>query len=508
MHRKSKKILFYYEKFKAGLLVFLMILCIVQVGILWSSQSGSFPIYFLSAFFSGSKAASQTSIEDSKGEFMLPSRLVISTGFDEDHYIIPNGSQDYNTLWNGAKLYLVQALDNKPRKIETFTEDAWGTLVANKPYTFEFKTQIPIEIIKWLLNLKSSAGEGLNGIYKIVICPDDPDNNYSDTIYIRDQKNIYTYDLSDFKGNALSKAEFDRIYNNQKENPHAKDYQLAIEKFRVKNFEEAPIKISQDLLGPYIQTSTETYPNITCVPFAGLEDDVYHMSDYEQISKELFGESRNDYDYDEDINGSAVFKKADSVYRLYKNSVLEYKFTGKQGTTEKPDILEAYKKAVKFILDHNRENGFMSNLSIYLKSIEQNQSSIVFNFDYGLSLGNEKGEIPIIMKNYEIPGSSKQIDSSISIEVSSKRVVHCEWLALKFKVDKEVKGYEWNFVDMHTKVFEQYKELEKEELSATDFGIYYILSYPKAHQNLITPSFVLYTKDGRYDIPMKGITNN
>jgi len=492
MNTKSKDIGYYYEKFKAFLLVFLMLLCMVQVGILWSSQSGSFPISFLSTFFPGSKTTTQFSIEDSKSDYLLPHRVAISTGFDGEHYIIPNASTAYNTLWNGAKLYLSQALGTRPKQTQLFSEDAWGTLVAKKPYSFEFNTQIPIDIIKWVLNLKISDGEGLSSVYKIVICPDDPDNGYSDTLYIRDDKYIYTYDVPNIKGNALSKDEFKSIYTKQQSNANAKNYKMAIEIFI-----NSPI--SQDLLLPFTK-STERYADITCIPFPGLDVQTYSISDYDEIAKELFGQDRNDYDPDVDVNGSAVFKKKDSVYRLYKNSIVEYKFTGNQGTIEKPKVLEAYKKAIGFIMESN----FRSDLSIYLKSIKEGQNSYIFNFDYAISLGDENGEMPILLKNYEIPNSSNQVDSSISIEASSKRVLHCEWVALSFKVGKSLESYDWTFADMHAKVLKAYTELAKKELYAKDFGIYYVLTNPKIQDHIITPSFVLFTKDGSYDIPMKG----
>ena len=496
MNMKSKNTGYYYEKFRAFMLVFLMVLCIVQVGILWSSQSGSLP------FFSGSKIESQASIEDKKGDYLLPYRVFISTGFMQDHYIIPNGSSEYDTLWGGAKLYLTQALNIKPKQTEPFSEGKWGTLVANKPYTFEFKTEIPIEIIKWILNLKPSAGEGLSSIYKVVICPDDPDNSYSDTLFIRDNKNIYTYEIPNSNEKALGKEEVRSIYTKQQMGTSSKNYEIAIEKYR----KAETIKITQDMLAPFSQKRVESYPDVIYSSFGDQDGKEYDISEYNAIARELLGEAKNDYDPDVDVNGSAVFKKSDSVYRLYNNSVLEYRYIGSQGNAEKTKVLEAYKKAMGFIMEHSSqsEKSFMSNITIYLKSITEGTNSYTFDFDYSISLGDEGGEMPILMKNFKMPNSDKQLDSSISIEASAKRVLHCEWIALKFKVDKNLDSYEWSFVDKLAEVFNTYSELEQKELSANDFGIYYVLSYPKTQGHLIAPSFVLYTMDGRYDIPMKG----
>ena len=497
MNSKPKNITYFYEKFKAVLLVFLMILCIVQIGILWSSQSGSFPI----SLFSNLKSSSPTSIDESKSEYLLPYRVVISTGFDGEHYLIPNGSNEYKTLWKGAKEYIRQALVNKPKQIQPFTQDAWGTLVANKPYTFEFKTQIPIDIIKWTLDdIKTPAGEGLAGIYKVVICPDDADNSYSDTLYIRDNKNIYTYEIKNYTSNALDKDEFSEIYTKMQSNTDVKPYQMAIEKLR-------KFPISLDLLGIFSgKKSEESYPNITCQPIEGLADTEYTYENLNKMAQDLFGNATNNYDPDLDVNGSVVFKKGDGVYRLYKNSILEYRFTGIQGIVYKPSVLEAYKKAIAFILEHRSQNNIMSNVSVYLNSYEEKQGSYIFKFDYSVTLGEGKGEIPIILKDYQIPipNSTNKLDNSISIEASSRNVLHFEWLALKFKVDKRLENYEWNFGDMYEKVYKNNVELKKEEFSVKDFGIYYVLNYPKMQEHSITPSFVLFTKAGRYDITMEG----
>lgn len=493
--KNKHKIDFFYEKFKAVLLVCLIILCVVQIGFLWSNQSYSFPISLFSN--SNSKGAVPVSIDESKGDYLLPFRIAISTGFDGEHYVIPNGSNDYNTLWNGAKQYIDQALATKPQNIQPFNEDDWGTLVANKPYMFEFKTNIPIEIVRWTLNLEDSKGEELTHIHKIVICPDDSDNSYADTVYIRDDKNIYTYGIKNIKDNSLSYSIFNDIYTNQKSEANTKSYQMAIEKYR-------KFEISKDLMSVFSGKKQENYPNITCETINGLYKEEYTYDDFYDMALDLFGNARIDYDFDVDVNGSVVFKKADGVYRLYKNSILEYKSTGNQPNTGELSVLESYKKALSFLLEHKSQNDIMSNINVYLNSITEKQGYYVFNFDYSISLGEDKGEVPVLLKDYKINNDS-QLNNSISIEASPKTVLNFKWLALKFNVGHNIDTYEWSFVDMYSKMYDNYSEL-KNEFSAKDFGIYYVVNKPQIEQYQITPSFVLFTKDGTYDILMQAVT--
>ena len=130
-----------------------------------------------------------------------------------------------------------------------------------------------------------------------------------------------------------------------------------------------------------------------------------------------------------------------------------------------------------------------------------NQGSYIFNFDYSISLGEEKGETPILLKDYKISNES-QLNNSISIEASSKTVLSFKWLALKFNVGNDIDSYEWSFVDMYSKMYNNYSDL-KNEFSAKDFGIFYVVNKPHIKEYRITPSFVLYSKDGTYDILME-----
>jgi hypothetical protein len=490
INTKHRKVGYYYDKLKSLLLVLLMVLCIVQVGILWSTQSGSF--HFLSSLFSDSKSTSQVTVEDAKGNYLLPFRIVLSTGFDKEHLVIPNGTKEYSYIWDSVKTYLSKAVATRPQKVRTFSEKEWGRIAASKPYLLEFKTPVPIDIINWVLNIKSSGGS-LTSIYKIILCPDDPDNNYSDTLYIRDDKNIYTFSLSNSAVGTLRKDEFESIYAKLSENPDSKKYQMTIETWE-------DVNISLDMLGPIIENTTETYPNLTCTAFPGIDANKLDIYDYEKIGKDLFGESINNFDYDRDINGSAVFKKADSVYRLYKNSVLEYKFTGTLMSVDSLNLLESYKKAVQFIIDINRQNSLLSGISVYLSGIEQKSNSYVFKFDYGIVVNSEYGEVPVILKDYAI-SKGNNLDSCISIEANSKRVTQCQMIPLKFKPGK-MANYEWAFQYMNSKTYETYPELNEKDLSVEDFGIYYVVSNTTMEEH-ITPSFVLYTKYGSYAVPLR-----
>ncbi len=493
------KVRFYFEKLKTAFLIFLIILSVVQVGILWSTQSSSFP--FLSSLFSDSKIALQVSVEDTKSKYLLPSRIVLSTDFDGDHFIIPNGSKDYNSIWDGAKLYLAQALDIKPQKTQPFNDNLWGKMVASKPYMIEFKTSVPTDIFKWVLNLKPSAGDGLSSIYKIIICPDDPDNGYSDTLYIRDDKNIYTYSLAN-KVNSLRGEEFTEMQNALKDNPASKNYQTAAEKWG----KSEEINFPNDMLGPMLDNTDESYPSITCSTFSGMDETELNSldyEDYEKIASELFGESSRDYDYDRDINGSVVFKRLDIVYRLYKNSVLEYKYTGSQTSAYNLRLLDAYKKAIEFIIDVNKQNNFLSKVNVYLSSFEENANSYIFKFDYAVVVNEQYGEVPVMLKDYSVAKGMDNQENSIIIEANSKRVVHCQMIPVKFKTGK-ILNYQWAFQYMYSKAFEKYPELSDKDMSVKNFGIYYVLSNSALKEH-VAPSFVLYTEDnGRYVVPLSG----
>ena len=55
---------------------------------------------------------------------------------------------------------------------------------------------------------------------------------------------------------------------------------------------------------------------------------------------------------------------------------------------------------------------------------------------------------------------------------------------------------------MYSEMYNKYSGL-KNEFSAKDFGIYYVVNKPEMQEYRITPSFVLFTKDRPYDILMQ-----
>lgn len=492
---RSNRFKLYFERFKTISLGMLIILCIIQVGILWSTQSNRFPIYFFNSIFSNLNPMSQASAEKVKGEFLLPSKVVLSAGYEKEHYIVGNGSKDYKSLWDNATQYLTKALQKKPKQIKTFNEDDWGKLVANKPYIFEFKTPIPTEIFEWVLNSKNSSEIG--NIYKFIICPEDQDNNYQDTVYIRSDKNIYTFDLEKNSG-GLGGNTFSVYYNELKSNTYSRNYEMVLEKYP-----NPPIKISQDMLLPIATKSFESYPDIEVSPFVSgqLEGDAI----YNQISKKLLGSSRNDYDPDEDVNKSIVFKKMDSVYRINKDSIIEYKYIGDEGSYEKLKVLDAYKNAIDFIINHCKNNNMLSGVTVYLSEIKQNEGSYTFKFDYSINLENE--QVPILIHDFLIPENQKKLNSMIELTASTKRVLNCEWFGHVFTASDKVKPYQWSFPSMIDKMYEAYPKLKNMEFSAQQAGIYYVISNNSFQLKQVRPKFVVFTKDGNYDIQLKQSSN-
>ena len=493
MNKKSKTIGYYYEKFRAFLLILLISVCIIQVGILWSSQSGSFP--FLSSFFPDSKTA-QASIEEMKENYMLPIRVVLSKGYDGDHLIVPNGSREYYTLWNGAQEYLKAALKDKPARIEPISEEKWGIIVANSPYYFEFKTDINIDIVKWVLNIKNPV-DSISGLKKIVIYPDDPENGYSDTVYINDSNNTYTYIVSSYGGSALKQRELHTVSEGLEGNSKIRNYKIAIET-------GSKSMLPKDMIAPLTANSEEEYTNLNSVPFSSLKGPTSSLAEYDAIQLELLGEIRNDYYPDEDVYGAVVFKKSDSVYRLYKNSIIEYKYTGNQGGAERARLLEAYQKAVGYITEIKARSRHMDNINIYLSSVKEGSNSFIFKFDYSIDDGGGHGDVPLLLKDFKLPNSEQPLDSAITVEATSKRVIQCKWVALKLESNKIFKEYIWNFPELVDRAYSLNKDLRSVNLPIRDYGIYYVLRPSEVSNTVITPSFVLFNNTGSYDIPLDG----
>lgn len=471
----------------------LIILCIVQIGILWSSQSGSFP--FLSSIFLDSKNSSQVSIDKMKEDFLRPHRVVLSKGYDGDHIIVPNGSDEYNILWDSAKEYLAEALKSKPSQIQSINEEMWGLIVAKNPYYFEFKTEIPIELVCWGLDIKKSS-DSISGIDRMVIYPEDPENSYYDTLYLRDKSNIYTFTISNYDGDTLDTAQFNTLINKLSpvNNPNSRNYKIAVET-------GSKTLLPKDMIAPLSASSNEKYLDLNMTSFVGVRGHTSSLVDYEAIQLELFGEVRNDYYPDEDAYGSVVFKKSDSIYRIYKNSVIEYKYIGNQ-SGEKSRMIEAYQKAVSFISEVTDKSKYMSGVNIYLSSVGEQNNSYIFKFDYSIPQGDGMGDVPVLVKDFIIPNSGTPLNNAITIEATSKRVLLCRWVAFNPKANGDYRDYRWNFPEYVDTAYNSIAELKNSDLPIKDYGIYYVVTDKKLNGSTLSPSFVLFNKSGNYDIPL------
>ena len=488
MHRR--KYGYYTEKFKTLLLATLVVTCIIQVGILWSSQSGSFPFSFLGSVFS-SNPMSQATSDDIKGDFVRPYKVILSSGYESDHFIIENGSEDYKLLWENAHKYLAMVLGDKPKQVMDYNPDDWGRLVASRPYAFEFKTSIPIELIEWAIETKCSS-EGPRDIYKFIISPNDTDNNYSDMIYIRSSNKIFVYEMPKGTTNSIGAETFLRLYNSYTNRPNAKNYEFAFEKFRTKQG-----AISQDILTPITKISYELYPDTEISPL--FESSIQNGSyDLDSISEKLFGDSVNDLFPDYDGNGALVFKNGENIYRIYKDSTIEYRYIGFQVAADKPNLLDAYKKAITFLIEHSKHNKLLSGVNVYLKSVEEKTQSYVFQFD--ITIDTKDGQVPVLVNNYDVAGN--KLSSVISIEVNSKRVVHGQWIATTFKPSEYSKEYQLNISEVADNLAVNYPTLDTAKISIRDVEACYVLKYTGKTIS-VSPRVAIFTDDNLYDIPLK-----
>ncbi len=489
MHRR--KYGYYTEKFKTLLLAALVVTCIIQVGILWSSQSGSFPFSFLDSIFT-SNPMSQATSDDVKADFVRPYKVILSSGYESDHFIIENGSEEYQLLWEGSQKFLAKVLGDKPKLIEDYDPDKWGRLVASRPYAFEFKTSIPTEIIEWVIETKCSD-EGPKNIYKYIVSPNDIDNNYSDMIYIRSADKIYSYELPANTTESIGKDTFARLYNSYITKPNAKNYEFAFEKFRTKQG-----AFSQDILTPITKVSYELYSDVEISPLfeSSIQNGNY---DLDAISQKLFGDSVIDLFPDYDQNGALVFKNGENIYKVYKDSTLEYRYIGLQVPSEKPKILDAYKKAITFMIEHSKHNKLLSGVNVYLKSIEEKTLSYVFEFD--ITIDTKEGQVPILLNNYEVGGN--KLSSIISIEVNSKRVTHGQWVAMTFNPSDYNNEYQLNISEIADSLATNYPTLDTAMISIRDVEACYVLKRYTEKSISVSPRVAIFTEDNCYDIPLR-----
>lgn len=153
-------------------------------------------------------------IDDVKGEYLQPEKIIVSDGSGILYWSINTTDNYYGSIWADLnKSYFRQILEQKPTEGTKSYEQDWHSLIKMKSIIVEFKSPVSTEIISWVTNYKSIFTMPLKQIYKIAIFPTESINNNENTLYVYDGETVYKYVVKTEQGN-MKKDEYVGIINN------------------------------------------------------------------------------------------------------------------------------------------------------------------------------------------------------------------------------------------------------------------------------------------------------
>lgn len=444
------------EKIKSYVMAILVVASLIQVGILWRYQNHKFPTSFLTSIFTNINGTGVSGDEKIKDELFVPSRVIITEGEDEPHWVIGEENNNYKELLQDAKNYLRDILQagHTQQKPEILPISKWEELVLNGPFIFEFSTNIDLDLLKLFFNANNVSANAPAGVYKMIVSPWEDVNKYN-TIYITDKVKIYKY-IIPFNPKGVSCEKYNDILNDIIISLYEKGSICYRTYNQLDPDNKSPYSISPDVLvitkGPKLKVFNSI---ISSIPEELVVENDTSISEPDRIARIILGDEKDEYDYPEiDGEGTITIKSQDNIYRLYKNGLLEYKYLPDTQDILIGDVDEAFQRALRFL---SSKRYIIAETRFYLSGIRENKDkkSYEFTFDYKVN------EFPIFFNNYETSGREKKVlNNAIVINANGTRVLSCWWFMRSIAKGGEIEQLNVGFDDLMDDISNTYDELK------------------------------------------------
>ena len=173
---------------KSILMIFLLLLCVLQMGILWVDKSPGVSIFSSQRFWPKTE---NIKVEEVKKNYIHPGRIIVSDG-TEVYWPLEPDNAFYSAIWNGfTGSYLKQILEQSAADNVYYTD--WDTLIKKKCVIVEFKCSVPVGILQWLTGTEKPAMTPFKEISKVAIIPDSLNHNEIILYLTEDGVNVYEY---------------------------------------------------------------------------------------------------------------------------------------------------------------------------------------------------------------------------------------------------------------------------------------------------------------------------
>ncbi len=469
------------DRLKTYIIIFLIFLSIFQLGVLWGNQSHGLPFKFISAWFGIFNNNPNGDVDDSDiiDYYFRPFRISVSDGRGR-HWQMPAAGGSYDELWDDAKYYLDSALRVKPHLVDS--ADGWGSVVLKRSFKFDFKSDLPAELIGWFFSIRELPPNGPVSVQKFVIGPFDADTGCRVTILGGGM--IYSY-LVPYKKGRMDGDLFDLMIEEFEKS--GDDKYKAFSVVNELNPGSFPFKIQPDILcaikgSKYMDFNTLDY---------SVPDSI--GGSLEEVAEDLLGGGKESLDRSVDVDDNMVFTGIDNSYRLYKDGYLEYRYVPGAAGAEPGNIGDAFVNAARFVM--RVRQSFIPSASIYLSGVQKTDEKYKFTFDY------MEGGLPVLTEYKPAGAGGMQLNNAIYAESNSKRLLKCNWVMRDIYLNRDAGAYNVNFEDLLGNMKKKYEALDIKLLDIQDMFASYLLD--SATGKKLRPVWVIEDSGNkRYFVPL------
>lgn len=421
---------------KSILMIFLLLLCVFQMGILWSDKSPGIPFPFLSR--SLWPKTETVKIDEVKGLYVHPKRIVVSdggTGITEGngkYWPLSSDSDAYQGIWaDFTGSYLKQIFEKSPEG-ENIAD--WNTTMKKKCIIIEFKISVPVGILQWMSGTEKPMMPPFNKIHKIAIIPDNINYNQNILYITDDGESAYEYVVTIEGG--MKKEDYMGLINGFGGNDAIIPMTLVGTYHPVKNDELLAVlsdkkeeRIIWDLAVKTPKEIILQMDNVDTIQEILLDLGSKYTKFYENtVLNEETGLS--------EVRTEVLFSDDEKIVKYYQNGFFDYRLrqlNGPKGTIE-----EAFEKAVAFI--EARRKKIIYETDINLRGYDSSKENYyVFTFDYVFD------DMDIEVLDEE----TKTIGPVITISANRERVLDVKWHIKTVEYNDYHNYYNLNFYDFY-----------------------------------------------------------
>ncbi|NLU52243.1 MAG: hypothetical protein GXX10_05210 [Clostridiaceae bacterium] len=464
------------EKLKTILLIFLIITSFIQIGIHWNQQNQGFPFRFIAQIFNVSDNSRAMDVESLKLKYFVPESIIVSRSLTASKWRLGPDDSFFQDIWNDmTNNYLPSILRQKPNKV--LPESQWSVITSTNCINIEFPLNWPNEIIYWFENIKPGEVRGFGSLKSIAIVPGEDVNKTINTLYVYDGSQVYQY-MVNIKEDFLPKDFYAALPDILEDQDEPVLYSL-------------PFESSKDILVHDSVGDTDSYHTL----YISIPQSI--TLDIENIESEALQESilLNQKDsfmvkYNESVS-EILFTDTENLYKLYKNSILEYKYLPESNKRQAGSVSASFAQAISFI---ELRRGLLGNIDLILTDIKEAGNYYEMFFDYSY-----RGT-PVYCV-----GLNGRIMPSITIKANEDRVLECKWVIRSFEENDKPKNYSLYF----SRLMNELIPATYPEILTPDDGIIYFERIEPAYffnlnsgNRTAVPNWAISSKTRDYFIPL------